>query len=110
MQNSVSLYPTSELKPFKKELIRLSFGGEANLLRFEASVYGGDVIIVPAGVGYRLLDDFNCDFEMVGSYPRGKSWEICYGKQGEEKVKGIARLGRFEKDPLYRDDGPVLKL
>lgn len=68
-----------------------------------------DVIIVPAGVGHRLLDDFNSDFEMVGSYPTGKNWDMCYGKVGEEeKVKGISILGWFAKDPLYGDEGPVL--
>ncbi len=67
------------------------------------------MIIVPAGVGHRLLEDLDGAFEMVGSYPKGKSWDMCYGQEGEEsKVKEIADLGWFEKDPLYGDDGPVL--
>jgi uncharacterized protein YjlB len=68
------------------------------------------VIIVPAGVGHRLLDDYSSGFEMVGSYPKGKDWDMCYGKEGEEsKVKGISGLGWFKGDPLYGDDGPLLK-
>lgn len=85
------------------------FGGEDNPSRVEASVKKGDVIIVPAGVGHRLLDDFNSGFEMVGSYPKGKNWDMCYGKGGEEEmVKEIGGLGWFDKDPLYGDEGPVL--
>lgn len=68
------------------------------------------MIIVPAGVGHRLLDDFNSGFEMVGSYPKGKEWDMCYGKKEEEsKVNGIVELSWFEKDPLYGDEGPVLQ-
>lgn len=67
------------------------------------------MIIIPAGVGHRLLDDFNSSFEMIGSYPKGKSWDMCYGKAGEEgKVNSIKRLGWFQKDPLYGDEGPTL--
>jgi len=86
------------------------FGGEENPAKVEAAVGEGDVVIVPAGVGHRLLEDFDGNFEMVGSYPKGKSWDMCYGKQGEEdKVKDISGLEWFEKDPLYGDQGPVLE-
>jgi len=67
------------------------------------------VVIVPAGVGHRLLGDFGSGFEMIGSYPKGKNWDMCYGKKGEEgKVKGISSLGWFERDPLYGDEEPSL--
>lgn len=69
----------------------------------------GDVVVVPAGVGHRLLEDLEGGFEMVGSYPTGKNWDMCYGKEGEEgKVDGIKKLGWFERDPVYGDEGPVL--
>lgn len=88
----------------------LGFGGESNQGRVETEVRKGDVIIVPAGVGHRLLEDLDGDFEMVGSYPRGKSWDMCYGAEGEEeKIKGIKELSWFEKDPLYGDNGPTLQ-
>ncbi|TVY82792.1 Uncharacterized protein LSUE1_G002257 [Lachnellula suecica] len=87
----------------------LCFGGESNPGSVEAVVEKGDVVVVPAGVGHRLLDDYSSGFEMVGSYPKGQSWDMCYGKKGEEdKVKGISELGWFEKDPLYGNDGPTL--
>ena len=48
---------------------------------------------------------------MVGSYPKGCNWDMCYGKEGEEdKVKGIVSLGWFDKDPIYGDQGPVLEV
>jgi len=47
---------------------------------------------------------------MVGSYPKGKNWDMCYGKEDEEEnVKKISELGWFVKDPLYGDEGPVLQ-
>jgi len=88
---------------------KLCFGGEENPSRLEALVQEGDVIIIPAGVGHRLLDDFNSGFEMVGSYPIGKSWDMCYGKEGEDdEVKKISSLEWFERDPLYGHEGPTL--
>ena len=67
--------------------------------------------MVPAGVGYRLLEDLNGEFEMVRSYLRGKNPDMCYGKEEEEeKVKGINGLGWFTKDPIHEDSGPVLEI
>lgn len=90
---------------------RLCFGGEENPGRVEAELTKGDVMVVPAGVAHRLLADNDGDFSMVGSYPTGKSWDMCYGKQGEEeKVKGIQSLGWFSRDPIYGEQGPCLQV
>ncbi len=84
------------------------FGSEHNPSRLETEIKKGDVIVVPAGVGHRLLEDLDGGFEMVGSYPKGKSWNMCYGNAGEkEKIRGIESLVWFERDPLYGDEGPV---
>lgn len=89
--------------------LEIGFGGEENPGRVEAKVQKGDMIIVPAGVGHRLLDDFDSGFEMVGGYPKGKQWDMCYGAEGEEeKVKSIGQLGWFGKDPLYGDEGAAI--
>lgn len=46
---------------------------------------------------------------MVGSYPTGCSWDMCYGRDEEKsKVDGINKLEWFERDPVYGDDGPSL--
>jgi len=86
------------------------FGGEQNEGRIEPVLEKGDVVIMPAGVGHRLLEDYG-SFQMVGSYPKGKSWDMCYGKTGEdEQVKQIETLGWFKRDPIYGDDGPSLQV
>ena len=110
------MYPTTHFHSTTHEVLciatgqaRLCFGGEANPGRVEADVRKGDVLVVPAGVGHRLLETRGPGaFEMVGSYPRGCSWDMCYGKEGEEaKVQAIAQLGWFERDPIYGDQGPA---
>ncbi|GLB06291.1 hypothetical protein AtubIFM57258_001588 [Aspergillus tubingensis] len=93
---------------------RLCFGGEANPERFEPTVEKGDLIIVPAGVGHRLLEELGSDqgdpFQMVGAYPPQKQWDMCYGDSREEdKVsRNIHALSWFHSDPLCGQDGPVL--
>ncbi|BDD59798.1 hypothetical protein MAP00_004987 [Monascus purpureus] len=91
---------------------RLCFGGEGNPNRFEPTVGKGDLIIVPAGVGHRLLVDLDAHqnaFKMLGAYPPGKQWDMCYGKPGEEEKAGtIKKLAWFHLDPLYGRNGPVL--
>lgn len=111
------MYSTSHFHSTTHEVLciasgaaKLCFGGEDNPQRVESVVEEGDVIVVPAGVAHRLVEDLTGAFDMIGSYPRGKSWDMCYGKEGEEeKVKGIARLGWFERDPIYGNQGPTLQ-
>ncbi|KAI8962595.1 RmlC-like cupin domain-containing protein [Daldinia sp. FL1419] len=101
---------THELLCISSGKAKLCFGGEDNPEKVEKEVKQGDVLVVPAGVGHRLLEDPTGGFEMVGSYPKGYSWDMCYGKKGEEtKIQNIQELPWFEKDPIYGDDGPVLQ-
>ena len=110
-----TMYSTSHFHSTSHEVLgicsgsaRLCFGGEENSGRVEPVVETGDVIVVPAGVAHRLLEDHG-GFQMVGSYPVGKHWDMCYGAEGEEaKVKSISNLGWFGRDPVYGDEGPVL--
>ncbi|KAI9672479.1 MAG: hypothetical protein M1817_003245 [Caeruleum heppii] len=89
---------------------RLCFGGEENPERVEPVVKKGDVMVVPAGVGHRLMDDLDGGFEMVGAYPEGHDWDMCYGKEDEQsKVKMIEQLSWFDRDPLYGHEGPTLE-
>ncbi|KAL4934609.1 cupin domain-containing protein [Aspergillus undulatus] len=85
---------------------RLCFGGEENPGRFEPNVAKGDLIIVPAGVAHRLLaetHEVQGPFKMVGAYPKGKSWDMCYGREdeGDEIRQNIEGLEWFKRDPLY---------
>jgi uncharacterized protein YjlB len=111
------MYSTSHFHSTSHEVLSVSngtaellFGGEDNPGRVETTVEQGDVIVVPAGVSHRLMKDLQGGFEMVGSYPPGCNWDMCYGKKGEEKkVENIESLEWFKKDPIYGDEGPVLQ-
>ncbi len=114
-----TMYSTSHFHSTTHEVLcvsrgraRLCFGGEGNPGRVEPVVGRGDVMILPAGMSHRLLEDLDGgEFEMVGSYPVGCSWDMCYGRRGEEeKVRGIAKLEWFKRDPIYGDEGPVLNV
>ncbi|ORY60661.1 uncharacterized protein BCR38DRAFT_467718 [Pseudomassariella vexata] len=71
----------------------LCFGGEDNLDMLETWVEKGGVVIVPVGVGHRLLNDVDGAFEMVGS---------------EAKIQLIAKFFWFDQDPVSGDDEPAL--
>ena len=89
----------------------LCFGGGENPARVELAARAGDVLIVPAGVAHHLLEEGKEGFEMVGSYPPGQQWDMCYGEDGEEqKVKGIEGVKWFDRDPLYGEKGPTVKV
>lgn len=73
---------------------RLCFGGEENPKRVEPVLEKGDVMVVPAGLSHRLLEDINGGFNMVGSYPMGKSWDMCYGREGDRELR-MVREGSY---------------
>ncbi|TPX12399.1 uncharacterized protein E0L32_006811 [Thyridium curvatum] len=101
---------THEVLCISRGRARLCLGGEDNPGRVEPVVGRGDVLVLPAGVGHRLLEDMG-GFEMVGSYPVGCSWDMCYGKEGEEgKVQGIKDIPWFSADPIYGEKGPAMDL
>ncbi len=79
---------------------RVQFGGEAGIV---ASVAPGDVVIIPAGVGHK-------DFGVIGAYPRGQAWDICYGRAGERPRAdaNIARVPLPSADPVFGREGPLL--
>ncbi|KAK2871822.1 hypothetical protein FQN49_002798 [Arthroderma sp. PD_2] len=114
-QWTYSMYPTSHFHSTTHEVLgvvagraKLCFGHEQNPDRLEPTVSKGDVMIVPAGVSHRLLEDVDGDFTMVGAYPPGKQWDMCYGKaEDDEQMATIRSLGWFDKDPIYGDSGPV---
>ncbi|EJD45625.1 hypothetical protein AURDEDRAFT_137262 [Auricularia subglabra TFB-10046 SS5] len=74
-----TIYPTAHFHSTTLAA-RLCFGEDENRSRVEEVFGKGDVIVVPAGVSHRLLQDLNANgdaFEMVGSYPRGCDWNMC---------------------------------
>jgi len=111
-----TMYSTSHFHTTTHEVLviasgaaKICLGGEENPDRVEPTVRKGDVVVMPAGVSHRLLEEVESPFLMVGSYPPGKEWDMCYGKPGEEsKIKGIEALGWFDRDPIYGEKGPVV--
>lgn len=48
---------------------------------------------------------------MVGCYPKGCSWDMAYGEEGEEeRIEAIKGLGWFKKDPVYGGHGPAVEV
>lgn len=112
------MYSTSHFHSTSHEVLCIAsgaakccFGGEASPGRVEPVLRKGDVVVVPAGVSHRLLEEVEKPFVMVGCYPPGCGWDMCYGRPGEEhRVEGIKDLGWFDKDPVYGDAGPALEV
>ena len=74
-----SMYPFTHYHSTSHEVLSIAsgsalccFGGEDNPERYEAVLERGDVVVVPAGVGHRLLEERERPFTMVGSYPVGR--------------------------------------
>lgn len=65
------------------------------------SVKAGDVLVIPAGVSHRAMEDSD-GFCMVGAYPKGApSWDMNYGRSQEEVKEAASRI---EKIPLPSAD------
>ncbi|KAK2795729.1 hypothetical protein FQN52_003578 [Onygenales sp. PD_12] len=117
-QWTYTMYPTSHFHSTTHEVLaivsgaaKLCFGHEENPGKVEMTVSKGDVVIVPAGVAHRLLEDVEGRFLMVGAYPAGLGWDMCYGTEGEgDKTGVIGGLGWFGRDPVYGGCGPVLEV
>lgn len=117
-----TMYSQSHLHSSTHELLvvfrgaaRLLFGGDGNpgAVTYEAKM--GDAILVPAGVAHRLLEDLDegGKFGMIGSYPVGRNWDICYGdgREGEDAEdiqEKIEVQEWFTKDPIYGNVGPAV--
>ncbi|CCM04638.1 uncharacterized protein FIBRA_06822 [Fibroporia radiculosa] len=110
---------THELLAIASGRARLLFGGEGNPDGMKLEVQKGDVMLLPAGVAHRLLEDLGGEggaFQMVGCYPVGaKQWDMCYGdgRSGEndkEIRRRIISLPWFDRDPVYGDEGPAIHI
>lgn len=73
-------------------------------------VGAGDVLVLPAGVAHKNLGS-DRDFQVVGAYPDGQSWDLRRGEPGDrpEADRNIERLPLPSRDPLYGADGPLLE-
>jgi uncharacterized protein YjlB len=84
----------------------IQFGGEKGIM---VTVNGGDVVIIPAGVSHKKLSA-RSDFSVVGAYPFGQQYDMCYGKSGERPQvdQNIASVLLPKSDPIYGLKGPLI--
>ena len=112
-----SMYPFSHFHSTSHEVLCIAsgaavccFGCEENPHKVELELQKGDVVVIPAGVGHRLMRETKSGFQMVGCYPTGCDWDMCYGKEEERsKIDKIKDLQWFKRDPIYGDQGPTLE-
>ena len=87
---------------------RLTFGGpEGETVEVEA----GDAVVIPAGVGH-CNEGSSSSFSVIGAYPRGQeSYDLRTGEEGErpEVLENIRNASLPQTDPLFGEDGPLLR-
>ena len=90
---------------------RLCFGGEKNPDRVEPIVEKGDVVIIPPGVGYRILEELERPFRVIAAFPPGASryCHLDFGPESEpDRTDHVAQSSCLIRDPIYGPQGPLL--
>ncbi len=82
----------------------VEFGGvKGRRMRLKA----GDVAILPAGTGHRLIEASR-GFLVVGAYPAGGTYDECTDtRERVEASKRIAKTRKPQADPVYGGGGPL---
>ena len=85
----------------------LEFGGvKGRKVRLKA----GDVAILPAGTGHRLIEASR-SFLVVGAYPDDGTYDECTDTRDRtEAAKRIAKTRRPDVDPVFGKNGPLSRL
>jgi uncharacterized protein YjlB len=85
----------------------LEFGGvKGRKVRLKA----GDVAILPAGTGHRLIEASR-NFRVVGAYPADGTYDECTDTRDRiEAAKRIAKTRRPDADPIFGKNGPLARL
>jgi uncharacterized protein YjlB len=98
---------THEVMGVARGNARIECGGiKGRILRLKA----GDVAILPAGTGHRLIDSSR-NFLVVGAYPESGRYDECTDtRDRHEAVKRIAMVRKPPKDPVYGARGPITHL
>ena len=69
----------------------------------------GDVIILPAGTGHRLISASK-DFLVVGAYPPEGTYDECTDtRERETAAARIAKVRKPKTDPVYGRTGPLVR-
>jgi len=93
---------THEVLGIYKGFALLQLGGARGR---KLMVQRGDILVIPAGVGHRQLEDEGLG--VVGAYPGGAEPDLLKGAPGErpEADHHIAAVPLPEKDPYFGADG-----
>lgn len=83
----------------------VQLGGE---LGPHVDIQQGDVIIIPAGFGHKLVHSHH-DFAVIGAYPNGNDYDFCTGKSDEwpQNLENIKNTSLPDTDPIYGKGGPL---
>jgi len=78
---------------------------------FTCELGPGDVVVIPAGVAHKCLHRTS-HFAVVGAYPVGQMWDMCYGRKGERPGtdRNIERVPDPQSDPVFGAEGPLVDL
>jgi len=82
---------------------RVQFGGPGGV---EIELKAGDVAVLPAGTAHRNVGSSR-DLGVVGAYPHGAAYDMCYGKEEERSraMQNIAAVARPRTDPVFGTQG-----
>ncbi|WP_018664684.1 cupin domain-containing protein [Heyndrickxia acidiproducens] len=72
------------------------------------TVSAGDVMLLPAGTGHRLIESSD-DFAVIGGYPNGRDYDL-HRKETAELKENIRNVDVPETDPVYGSHGPVFEI
>ncbi|WP_419897721.1 cupin [Roseomonas sp. USHLN139] len=75
----------------------------------ERRIAAGDVLVLPAGTGHRLLVG-SADFLLVGAYPTGQDFDICRAAASPEALARIQALPCPASDPVGGPAGALPRL
>ena len=86
---------------------KIECGGlKGRVLSFKA----GDVLVLPAGTGHRLIDASR-NFLVVGAYPKEGTYDECTDtRECRDAAKRVAKVRKPSKDPVYGKSGPLKRL
>lgn len=85
----------------------LQLGGEQGE---QIKVKAGDVAVLPAGTGHKKIGASD-DFQVIGAYPDGVSYNLKTGEPGERPyvLEDIQNVPMPRTDPVYGKTGPLLE-
>lgn len=109
------VFPYTHYHPNTHELLGIAagwaqilFGGETGRA---VTVYAGDAVLIPAGVGHQQLAASD-DFFAVGAYPRGMQPDTRRDELNllNQSIVEIKRVPMPQHDPITGGDGAVTEI